>query len=112
MFIEIDANNKVLGHSDKPNGKSIETNEQLPSYTDTQILKFVDDKFVVEDSQELADEKADWIAKQYQRDRLAEYPSIADVVVALAEKEEGDDTMWQKITAKRAKVKADYPKPS
>jgi len=48
---------------------------------------------------------------QYQRDRASQYPSIQDVVVALAEKEEGDDTMWQEITAKRAKVKADNPKP-
>ncbi|MFZ9069261.1 MAG: hypothetical protein ACO23R_17960, partial [bacterium] len=48
---------------------------------------------------------------QYQRDRAVAYPSIADVVVALAEKQEGDDTAWQEITAKRAKVKKDYPKP-
>ena len=48
---------------------------------------------------------------QYQRDRAEQYPSITDVVVALAEKQEGDDTMWQEITAKRAKVKADNPKP-
>ena len=48
---------------------------------------------------------------QYQRDRAISYPSIQDVVVALAEKEEGDDTMWKEITAKRQKVKADNPKP-
>ena len=48
---------------------------------------------------------------QYQRDRAISYPSIDDVVVALAEKEEGDDTMWKEITAKRQKVKADNPKP-
>jgi len=47
---------------------------------------------------------------QYQRDRASQYPSITDVVVALAEKEEGNDTMWQEITAQRAKVKADNPK--
>ena len=50
-------------------------------------------------------------ALQYQRDRASAYPSIQDVVVALAEKEEGNDTMWQEITAQRAKVKADNPKP-
>ena len=55
--------------------------------------------------------KSEWDAKQYQRDRLQEYPSIQDVVVALAEKEEGNDSMWQEITAQRAKVKADNPKP-
>ena len=55
--------------------------------------------------------QADYDSKQYQRDRLTEYPSIQDVVVALAEKEEGDDTMWQEISVQRAKVKKDYPKP-
>ena len=44
--------------------------------------------------------------------RQQEYPSITDVVVALAEKEEGDDTMWQEITALRAKVKSENPKPT
>ena len=53
----------------------------------------------------------EWEANQYQRDRAVAYPSIQDVVVALAEKEEGDDTMWKEITAKRQKVKADNPKP-
>lgn len=55
--------------------------------------------------------EAQYIATQYQRDRAEAYPSIQDVVVALAEKEEGDDTMWQEITAQRAKVKSDNPKP-
>ena len=112
MYIEIDENNNVLGCSDKPSGSSIETNEKLPTYTDVQVLKFVSGKFVVEDSQELLDQKAEWIANQYQRDRALQYPSIQDVVVALAEKEEGDDTMWQEITALRQKVKSDNPKPT
>ena len=111
MYIEIDENNNVLGYSDTPSGSSIETNEQLPTYADVQVLKFIDGKFVVEDSKELTDKKADWIANQYQRDRAEQYPNITDVVVALAEKEEGDDTMWQEITAQRAKVKSDNPKP-
>ena len=55
--------------------------------------------------------QAEYDSKQYQRDRSVAYPSIQDVVVALAEKEEGDDTMWKEITAKRQKVKADNPKP-
>ena len=55
--------------------------------------------------------QADYEAKQYQRDRAVAYPSIQDVVVALAEKEEGNDAMWQEITAQRAKVKSDNPKP-
>mgnify|MGYP003143552932 CR=1 FL=1 len=55
--------------------------------------------------------QAEYEANQYQRDRAVAYPSIQDVVVALAEKEEGNDAMWQEITAKRAKVKSDNPKP-
>ena len=49
-------------------------------------------------------------AQEYQRDRASEYPSITDVVVALAEKEEGDSTMWDDITAKRQAVKTKYKK--
>lgn len=56
--------------------------------------------------------QAEYDALQYQRDRASQYPSIQDVVVALAEKEEGNDTAWQEITAQRAKVKSDNPKPS
>ena len=55
--------------------------------------------------------QAEYDSKQYQRDRASQYPSITDVVVALAEKEEGNDAMWQEITAQRAKVKSDNPKP-
>ena len=50
-------------------------------------------------------------AIQYQYARQPEYPTIEDVVVALAEKEEGDSTMWDEITAKRTAVKAKYSKP-
>ena len=49
-------------------------------------------------------------ANEYQRSRASEYPSITDVVVALAEKEEGDSTMWDDITAKRQAVKTKYKK--
>jgi len=55
--------------------------------------------------------QAEYNAKSYARARASQYPSITDVVVALAEKEEGNDTAWQEITAQRAKVKADNPKP-
>jgi len=55
--------------------------------------------------------KNEWDAQEFGRNRQSEYPSIQDVVVALAEKEEGDDTAWQEITAQRAKVKSDNPKP-
>tara|TARA_R100001510_G_C7653426_1_gene211618 strand:- start:2799 stop:3107 length:309 start_codon:yes stop_codon:yes gene_type:complete len=55
--------------------------------------------------------QADYDSKSYARAREAQYPSITDVVVALAEKQEGDDTMWKEITALRQKVKSDNPKP-
>ena len=55
--------------------------------------------------------QADYDAKKYQRDRAIDYPSIQDVIVALAEKEEGDDTMWKEVSTKRQKVKTDNPKP-
>ena len=58
--------------------------------------------------QELID---DWNTNIYRMERQMEYPSIQDLMVALAEKEEGDDTMWKQITAQRAKVKSDNPKP-
>ena len=56
--------------------------------------------------------KAEWDALDFARKRQKEYPSITDVVVALAEKEEGDDTMWKEITALRQKVKSENPKPT
>ena len=49
-------------------------------------------------------------ANEYQRARAGAYPSITDVVVALAEKEEGDSAMWDDITAKRQAVKTKYKK--
>ena len=60
----------------------------------------------------LSELQADYDSKQYQRDRAIAYPSIQDVVVALAEKEEGNDAMWQEITALRQKVKSENPKPT
>jgi len=53
---------------------------------------------------------AEFSANKYQRDRAAEFPSITDVTVALAEKAEGDSTMWDEIAAKRQQVKEKYPK--
>ena len=80
-------------------------------------FKVEDDKYIWNfpneaPSQEAIDAKIAELEKtQYQRDRAEQYPSITDVVVALAEKEEGNDAMWQEITALRQKVKADNPKP-
>ena len=59
----------------------------------------------------MAELKADYDSKQYQRDRKPLYPSIEDVTVALAEKAEGDSTMWDEITKKQQAIKKLYPKP-
>ena len=53
MYIEVDENNYVLGYSDKPSGTSIETQQNIPSFTNIQKLKFENNVFVVEDSDEL-----------------------------------------------------------
>ena len=50
-------------------------------------------------------------ALEYQRTRKPLYPSIEDVTVALAEKAEGDSTMWDAISKQRADVKKAHPKP-
>ena len=50
--------------------------------------------------------QADYDSKQYQRDRLQEYPSIQELVVALYDEEDK-----QAIIEKRNAVKAKYPKP-
>ena len=54
--------------------------------------------------------KAEKDALAYQGKRQEEYPSLEDVTVALAEKAEGDSTMWDEITAKRQAIKIKYPK--
>ena len=51
------------------------------------------------------------ISEGYKQLRASEYPRITDVTVALAEKAEGDSTMWDEITAQREAVKSKYPKP-
>ena len=51
--------------------------------------------------------KAEWDTQEYARNRAAEYPSIAELTVALYDT---DDKAA--IETKRAAVKAKYPKPS
>ena len=78
-------------------------------------LKWIDERpkpTETELNAKVAELQAEYDAQSYARSRSSQYPSITDVVVALAEKEEGDDTMWKEITALRAKVKSDNPKPS
>ena len=54
----------------------------------------------------LSELQAEYEANQYQRDRLAEYPSIQELVVALYD---ADDKA--EIDKKRAEIKKKYPKP-
>ena len=55
---------------------------------------------------QVAQLQADYDAKEYQRKRKAEYPSIEELVVALYDT---DDKAA--IEAKRAEIKLKYPKP-
>ena len=54
----------------------------------------------------LAELQAEYDALQYQRDRLQEYPSIQELVVALYDEEDKAS-----IIERRNAVKAKYPKP-
>jgi putative protein kinase ArgK-like GTPase of G3E family len=58
-----------------------------------------------------AELKTAYDAIEYQRLREPKYPLIHDVTVALAEKAEGDSTMWDAISKQRADVKKAHPKP-
>ena len=54
----------------------------------------------------LASVKAEYDAQEYARKRQAEYPTIAELTVALYDTDDKAD-----IEAKRAEVKKKYPKP-
>ena len=49
----------------------------------------------------------EWTAQEYARNRQAEYPTIAELTVALYDTDDKSA-----VEAKRAAVKAKYPKPS
>ena len=55
--------------------------------------------------------QADYDAKQYQRDRQFEYPSLATLADALYWSNQGDNTKLDEYYAACAAVKAKYPKP-
>ena len=55
--------------------------------------------------EKMAELQADYDAKQYQRDRLSEYPSIQECIHAIL-----DDEL-EALQLKRSAVKAKYPKP-
>ena len=54
----------------------------------------------------LVELQAEYDAQEYARNRQAEYPTIADLVVALYDTDDKSA-----VEAKRAAVKAKYPKP-
>ena len=56
-------------------------------------------------------EDAKFDATRYQNERRNNYPSLEEVTVALAEKADGDSTMWDEVQAKREAIKIQYPKP-
>jgi hypothetical protein len=51
--------------------------------------------------------QADYDAKQYQRDRVSEYPNLQEAIHALLD---GGDTLTD-LQAKRTAIKNKYPKP-
>jgi len=104
MYLEINSNNQVMGYSEDKSHNSIETDKNIPEFTDTQILKFVNGDFVVENSQDLIDAKAEFDALAWKRSRQAEYPSIQECVHAIL-----DDDL-DALQAKRAEIKTKYPK--
>jgi hypothetical protein len=69
----------------------------------------VEGKPIVIDEAKVAEEikrlKADYDSKKYQRDRLAEYPSIQECIHAIL-----DDDLTA-LQAKRKLIKDKYPKP-
>ena len=70
------------------------SNNYQPSFTMTDV------------ENRLTELQADYDAKQYQRDRKLEYPTIEELVVALYDEEDKAS-----IIERRKAVKAKYPKP-
>ena len=107
MWIEINSKNQVMGYSDNETSNAVMTDKVVPPITDIQILKFVDNDFVVEDSQALIDKKAEYDAQEYARNRATEYPAIGDQLDYIFH---NGVAKWK--TDMIEPVKAKYPKPS
>ena len=106
-YLTIDSDNKILGWNEDAHVEGcIETDSVIPEYTDTQSLYWENETVVAKDDDEKITIKTERIATQYARNRQAEYPSIADLVVALYDTDDKSA-----VEAKRAAVKAKYPKP-
>ena len=106
-YLTVDSENKILGwNEDRSFEGCVETDSVIPEYTDTQSLYWEGGTVVAKDDNEKITIKTERIATQYARDRQAEYPNIQDLVVGLYDLDDKAD-----IVAKRASVKAKYPKP-
>lgn len=91
--------------------QNLTNNKGLYGATDGPLSEITLEKGVVPPTEEaiqteLAKLIAEYDAQEYARKRQAEYPSIQDLVVALYDTDDKAD-----IEAKRAEVKAKYPKP-
>jgi len=107
MYIELNSNNQVMGHSDQGSANSIQTDQIIPEFSDTQILKFVNGNIIVEDSQELIDKKAEYDTQEYARNRATAFPSIGDQLDMQYHDLLDGTTTWKDAVAK---VKSDNPK--
>ena len=96
MVLLIDAIQSLVPNAEVvTRGDEIEWYDERPQPSDEAIAT------------ELARLQAEYDAKQYQRDRLAEYPSLQDCIHALLD---GGDTLTD-LQAARQAVKDAYPKP-
>ena len=96
MVLLIDAIQSLVPNAEVvTRGDEIEWYDERPQPSDEDIAT------------ELARLQAEYDAKQYQRDRLAEYPTLQDCIHALLD---GGDTLTD-LQAARQAVKDAYPKP-
>ena len=108
MYIEINSNNQVMGYSEDNPHNSVKTDKNIPEFTDTQILKFVNGDFVVEDSQDLIDRKVKYDAQEYARNRASAYDSIGNQLdMLMKDMRDGTTTHQESCEA----VKTRFPKP-
>ena len=95
MVLLIDAIQSLVPNAEVvTRGDEIEWYDERPQPSDEDIAT------------ELARLQAEYDAKQYQRDRLAEYPTLQDCIHALLD---GGDTLTD-LQAARQAVKDKYPK--
>lgn len=88
MYLEIGPNNQVIGYSNNNNGVSIYTELPIPNFTDTQILKFENNQFIVEDSTELLTQKQEKplrLLRQQRNQLLAQSDWMANSDVTMSE---------------------------